>query len=189
MLPLSGRMARFPGCTLTTSEVGCSVQKQGTAEQSSPSVVHQWCPVCWISVRTHSAVRGTESELGAIALLCLYEAAAPAQAGMTPSFLPLCLDHWSGAMNQEKDILPKKQRERIRNSWALNSRNSLSSNPSFIGNDKELAQPKAETKDLEMSWSDLQCLLSPVVPLRQLLNIVNIPRDRAWFFLEYTCIW
>lgn len=53
-------------------------------------------------------MRGIQLELGAVALLCLYAAAAPAEAGMTTSFFSsLYLDHWSQATNQEKDILPK----------------------------------------------------------------------------------
>lgn len=150
----------------------CTEAGYGRAKQCL-CIPASWCPVGWISIifskaRTCSSVRGIQLELGAVALLCLYAAAAPAEAGMTTSFFSsLYLDHWSQATNQEKDILPKINETVYvtHERWIPDI--SLSSNPSSSG-DKKLAQPKTEPKDQEMSWSDLQCLLSPVVPPRQL---------------------
>lgn len=101
-------------------------------------------------------------------LLCLYEAAAPAEIGMTSSFSSrLYLEHWSQAMNQGKDTLPKsKESVYVTHEHQI----SLRSNPRSTGKDKKPVQPKLAPKDQEMSWLDL---LSPVDPLRQLLNIVG----------------
>lgn len=82
-------------------------------------------------------------------LLCLYEAAAPAEIGMTSSFSSrLYLEHWSQAMNQGKDTLLKsKESVYVTHEHQI----SLRSNSRSTGKDKKLVQPKLAPKDQEMS--------------------------------------
>lgn len=105
-------------CQRGLSQVGCSAQKQGMDEQSSAFAVP---PVVSGGLDLHHLHQSQDmlscerKTVGAgsrclAVLLCLYEAAAPAETGMTPSFFSfLYLDHWSQAMNQEKDILPRSK--------------------------------------------------------------------------------
>lgn len=136
------------------SQMGCSAWKKGMANQSGASVV---LPVTPSGLDLHRFLQSQNklswemnTELGAAALLCLYKAAAPAEAGKRPSFFSsLYSDHWSSAMNQQKGHATEKQRESVRNSSTLNSRNSFGSSPLSSGNDKKLGQTKPESKDQE----------------------------------------
>lgn len=186
-LPLSEWMAwpskasrLCPDHLLGLSRVSCSAQKQDKAEQRSASAVP---PVMSSRLDLHcllqrqNMLRCERNTVRAgSCCLAVFVWGSSSCRGWNDTLLfffsllrPLVSSHESG-----KGHTTKKQRECVHNSWTLHSRNSFGSNPSSSGNDKKLAQPEPEPQDQEMSRSDLRCLLSPVVPLRQLLNIVRL---------------
>jgi len=119
---MNGMAVKSP--RLHSDRLRSSAWKQGMTEQSSASVVlpvmasgHHLVSIVFSNARARSAVRGTQLELEAVALRCLYKAEAPGEAGMTLSFFflsllrPLVSSHELG-----KGHTTKKQRQCIRNS-------------------------------------------------------------------------